>query len=366
MTDTTAQQAGPGRLGDPTSSVATDPRVDRRLRAMLASLELAGHGDPAPLDRTAGLDAIGEFIAAADAGFGGLYEVIPLDVDGDDELSFDEQTITADDGHELTLRIFRPAGTDAGTPLPAVLYIHGGGMTILRTDSPVHLRWCQSLASSGVIVVGIDFRNAWTAEGHNPFPRGLNDCAAGLDWVHAHRDELGISRITVQGESGGGNLTLATALKAKREGRLDAIDGVYASVPYISGGYHWPVERKRAELPSLLENDSYFLACDLMEPLAHYYGPDESDAENPLAWPYFVSVDELEGMPPHVISVNELDPLRDEGLAYYRKLLAADVEVTGKTNLGITHAAELIFRHAIPDVAAASIADIARFARGGD
>ncbi len=101
-----------------------------------------------------------------------------------------------------------------------------------------------------------------------------------------------------------------------------------------------------------------------MEPLAHYYGPDESDEEDPLAWPYHASVDDLGGLPPHVISVNELDPLRDEGVAYYRKLLAAGVETTGKVNLGITHAAELIFRHAIPDVNAAAIADVSRFARG--
>ena len=364
MTDTTTHQGGPGRLGDPASSPATDPRIDRRLRAMLAALQLDGLGEPAPLDRTAGLEAIGEFIAAADAGFSGLYEVIPLGVDGDEELSYEEQVITADDGHELTLRIFRPAGVAAG-PLPAVLYIHGGGMTILPTDSPVHLRWCQSLASSGVIAISVDFRNAWTAAGHNPFPRGLNDCATGLDWVHEHRDELGISRITVQGESGGGNLTLATALKAKREGRLDAIDGVYASVPYISGGYHWSAERKRAELPSLVENDGYFIACDLMEPLAHYYGPEADHQEDPLAWPYFASVDELAGLPPHVISVNELDPLRDEGSAYYRNLLAAGVEVTGRVNLGITHGAELICRNTIPDVSAAAITDISRFARGG-
>ena len=363
MTETTTHLAGPGRLGDPASSPATDPRIDPRLRGMLASLELDGLGEPAPLDRTAAFEAISEFIAGADAGFGGLYEVIPLDVPGDEELSYEERVITADDGHELTLRIFRPTGVDG--PVPAVLYIHGGGMSILRTDSRVHLRWCQSLASSGVIAISIDFRNAWTAAGQNPFPRGLNDCATGLDWVHEHRDELGISRITIQGESGGGNLTLATTLKAKREGRLDAIDGVYASVPYISGGYHWPIERRRAELPSLVENDGYFIACDLMDPLAYCYGPEAADEENPLAWPYHASVDDLAGLPPHVISVNELDPLRDEGMAYYRKLLAAGVEVTGRVNLGIVHGAELIFRHAIPDVNAAAIADISRFAREG-
>jgi acetyl esterase/lipase len=45
--------------------------------------------------------------------------------------------------------------------------------------------------------------------------------------------------------------------------------------------------------------------------------------KNPLAWPYWASQEELKGLPPHVISVNELDPLFDEGISYYRKLLHA-------------------------------------------
>lgn len=363
MTDATTQADGPGRLGDPARSPATDPRIDRRLRSVLASLQIDGLSEPVPLDRTAGFEAIGDIIAEIDAAFGVFHEMLPLDVAGDEEISYEKRVITADDGHELTLRIFRPTGAEV--PLPAVLYIHGGGMTILRTDAPTHLRWCQSLASSGVIAISIDFRNAWTAAGHNPFPRGLNDCATGLDWVHARRDELGISRITVQGESGGGNLSLATVLKAKREGRLDAIDGVYASVPNISGGYHWSIERRRSELPSLVENDGYLIACDVMDLLAYYYAPEATNEENPLVWPYHASVDDLVGLPPHVISVNELDLLRDEGVAYYRKLLAAGVEATGKVNLGLVHGAESVFRRTIPDVNAAAIADVVRFARRG-
>ena len=59
----------------------------------------------------------------------------------------------------------------------------------------------------------------------------------------------------MSGESGGGNLTLATTLKAKRDGALDQIDGVYAKCPYISNAYAVTA----AELPSLYENDGYFL-----------------------------------------------------------------------------------------------------------
>ena len=97
----------------------------------------------------------------------------------------------------------------------------------------VHRRWSEDLAATGMVVVTPGFRNAWTPEGPNPFPAGLDDCSSALDWVHEHRDELGITRIVLQGESGGANLVLATTLKAKREGRLDRIDGVYAMVPYF-------------------------------------------------------------------------------------------------------------------------------------
>ena len=87
--------------------------------------------------------------------------------------------------------------------------------------------------------------------------------------------------------------------------------------------YHAPP----AELPSLVENDDYFLNVgQQMATLAIPYDPDRSNATNPLAWPYHAEVSDLEGLPiSFVISVNELDPLRDEGLVFYRKLVQAGV-----------------------------------------
>ena len=73
----------------------------------------------------------------------------------------------------------------------------------------------------------------------------------------------------MSGESGGGNLTLATTLKAKRDGRLDQIDGVYAQCPYISNAY----ASQPSELASLYENDGYFLSCQMMGVLAKVYDP---------------------------------------------------------------------------------------------
>jgi acetyl esterase/lipase len=111
-----------------------------------------------------------------------------------------------------------------------------------------------------------------------------------------------------------------------------------------------------------VENDGYYLDCQMLDLLAAAYDPAGDHARDPLAWPYFAAEADLAGLPPHVISVNELDPLRDEGIAYYRKLARAGVPVAGRVNLGITHTAEFVFRRALPEVYTATVRDIKRFA----
>ena len=64
---------------------------------------------------------------------------------------------------------------------------------------------------------------------------------------------------------------------------------------------------------------------------------------DPLAWPLCAAPEDLAGLPPHVISVNQLDPLRDEGLVYARKLLDAEVAVVSRTVNGTCHAGDVIF-----------------------
>jgi acetyl esterase/lipase len=181
---------------------------------------------------------------------------------------------------------------------------------------------------------------------------------SGLQWTFDHKEHLGISRIIVSGESGGGNLSLAVCLKAREDRRLEQIAGVYALCPYIYGAWEQPAK----ELPSLYENDGYFVDCSLMPITAAAYDVDHKNSANPLCWPYRATPDDLRGLPPHVISVNELDPLRDEGLAYYHSLLRAGVSAYGRTVNGTIHAADVLFPKAIPEVYAATIRDIKGFA----
>lgn len=231
-------------------------------------------------------------------------------------------------------------------------------MVILTAAGPTYARWRDELAAAGLVAIGVEFRNGAGKLGAHPFPAGLNDCMRGLQWTCDNKAVLGISKIILSGESGGGNLALAICLKAKRDGRLGQIAGVYALCPYIYGAW----AQQSQELRSLYENDGYLINRADMGVLATAYDPEHKNGANPLCWPYHATREDLQGLPPHVISVNELDPLRDEGLKYYQKLLSAGVSVYSRTVNGTCHAADVLFRKAIPDVYAATIRDIKGFA----
>ncbi len=346
----------PGRLGNPDLTLDTDPRTDPRLVAVMAPLGMGARTPPSGLTVADPIELLHEQTDAQEEGMGLVMAALFAEMPELGGIERRTEVIRGLDGNDVTLYVHRPAGVSG--PLPCILHLHGGGMTILEAAGPHYVRWRDELAATGLVVVGVEFRNAGGKLGRHPFPAGLRDCSAALQWVAANDRALGVSGIVVSGESGGGNLTLATALLAKQEGRIDLIDGVYAQCPYISNAYTDPP----AELVSLHENDGYFISSESMILLAHLYDPTGDHAANPLAWPWHASLDELRGMPPHVISVNELDPLRDEGLAYYRKLLAAGVSAVGRTVNGTCHAADMIFRGALPDVYTATVRDISSFA----
>ena len=346
----------PGRLGSPDMVLRTDPRADPRMLAAMSPFELDLPPAPAPVDGSSPLDQLLEFAALAEPGFDMVFSALVADLPAIEGVTSTVQVIRGIDGNDITLFIHRPENVSG--PLPAVLHLHGGGMVILEAAAPQYGRWRDELAATGMVVVGVEFRNGGGKHGPYAFPAGLNDCSSALQWVNDNKTQLGISKVVVSGESGGGNLTLATTLKAKQDGRLDQIDGVYAQCPYISNGY----ATKLPQLPSLYENDEYFLACSMMGALAKLYDPAGENATNPLAWPYYASSADLQGLPPHVISVNQLDPLRDEGLAYFRKLLDAGVSAFSRTVNGTCHAGDCIFRAAMPEVYLATIRDIKGFA----
>ncbi|MFT4191246.1 MAG: alpha/beta hydrolase fold domain-containing protein [Comamonas sp.] len=353
MADTQFPQ--PGKLGNPALVIRDDPRIDRRLAAALDAAQMGG--EPAVyITKDVPLEGIRQYLQAAEAG---SFEFLKASVEGMPPVVGVSTTVehtVGVDGNEIKLVIHRPE--QAQGPLPAIVHLHGGGMCILHADGPLYARWRDDLAAKKLVVIGVEFRNAAGSLGPHPFPAGLNDVSTALDWLADNKARLGVSKVVVSGESGGANLGLAATLKAKREGRLDRVDGVYALCPYISNAY----AVKTPELQSLYENDGLYTPLAVVAATAIAYDPTGENATNPLAWPYHASTEDLRGLPPHAISVNELDPFRDEGLAYYRKLQAAGVTARARTVAGVCHAAENYFGRAIPDVYDATLSDIAVFA----
>jgi len=340
--------------------IAQDPRIDPRIKAVLGGIELPESlGDVASRDVLL-KEASSEEAIERQAMFKGFMDLVDSeDVAPSAGLEITEHRITSrPDGNEINLRFIRPAGRENSA---CVYYIHGGGMASLSCYDGSYRAWGRIIAAQGVAVAMIDFRNSISPSSVPevaPYPAGLNDCLSGLDWVAANAPSLGIdaSRIVVAGESGGGNLTLATGLRLKREGKLELIKGLFALCPYIAGS--WP----RPDLPSSTENNGILL--DLHNNRgAMGYGIEEFERRNPLAWPLFASPEDVEGLVPTVISVNECDPLRDEGIEFYRLLLRSGVQARCRQVMGTIHGTE-VFAVACPDISRDTAIAIASFAQG--
>lgn len=335
-----------------TNRLVEDPRVDPRIKAMF------GHMPATRLPDVASRD---ELLAMAAA----LPEAEKPDPSPFDAVAPSagliirrQEIVSQPDGNSINLQIITPEG--AG-PWPCVYYIHGGGMMMGSCFDAFHSAWGRLVAAQGAVVVQVDFRNCVMPSSVPeiaPFPAGLNDCVSGLRWVHANAEALNIdpARIVINGESGGGNLTLAVALKLDRDGDLDKVSGLYAMCPYLAG------EWKAEEGSSALRNAGVLMdACSNYGAMA--YGIEQLEARNPLAWPAFATEADVAGFPPTIIAVNECDPLMDDGVAFYRLLLRAGVNARAKIVMGTVHATEM-FCLPCPEISTDAARELVALARG--
>ena len=214
----------------------------------------------------------------SEGGVGAIFEALGAGIPTPEGVTTTTTTITGSDGNDITLFVSRP--TDAAEVLPGVVHLHGGGMAIGSAADLSYIRLREYLAATGLVVVGVEFRNSGGKLGPHPYPAGLNDCASAARWISAHRGELGIGRLIVSGESGGGNLTLTLAHKAKRGGWIDEVAGFYAQCPFISNRWAEVCE----DLPSLAENDGYFISCEQLALLGSLYDPDREHSQDPACW----------------------------------------------------------------------------------
>ncbi|MEN8159886.1 MAG: alpha/beta hydrolase [Myxococcota bacterium] len=341
-----------------TASWLDDPRIDPRLKALLGAFNLPAGKDAATRD-----ELLAEVNTPESKELRERMEAMMEMADTEAIAPSKGLRVTTErftsqpDDNTIQVQFIRP---DTDDVLPCVYYIHGGGMQSMSCYYGNYRAWGKITAAQGVAVAMVDFRNALvpsSAPEVAPFPAGLNDCVSGVKWLAASAGELGVdaARVVVAGESGGGNLTLATGLRLKRDGDLGLIKGLYALCPYIAGV--WPLPHN----PSSDENNGILL--DLHNNRgAVAYGIEQLEKQNPLAWPGFASDDDVQGLPPTVISVNECDPLRDEGIGFYRLLIANGVAARCRQVMGTIHGTE-IFPMACPEISRDTARDIAGFVR---
>lgn len=339
------------------ADIAEDRRLDPRVKWALRNVPVTALGDVDTRERLLEISNSPKAIALREK-MEALYDTLDTEeVASSAGLAFStHEVVSAPDGNTIKIRFVRPESDNA---LPCVYYIHGGGMQNGTAFGAMYRVWARVLAAQGVAVAMVDFRNCVTpssAPEVEPFPAGLDDCVSGVRWLASHAAELGVDagRIVVAGESGGGNLTLATGMRLLRDGDIGIVAGLYALCPYIAGG--WPQDR----FPSSIENEGILLNLHHNRG-AVAYGIEHFEAGNPLAWPSFATVDDVAGLPRTFISVNEADPLRDEGVEFYRLLLQAGVAAQCRMVMGTSHGMD-VFTAVLPDISRETAASIARFA----
>lgn len=222
----------------------------------------------------------------------------------------------------LPARVYHP---DPGQSLPLVVYLHGGGFvlgSIRAADGP-----CRALAAaSGCAIVALEYRRAPETK----FPGPLQDCVSAVRWIASRREELGGNgRLVVLGDSAGGNLAAATALVLRDEAHGSLLDGQVLLYPCLAPARGSPYRSyvDRADGPLLTRRE--------MEWFWDHYLRGAADATDPRAAPLLAA--DLSGLPATTLVVCELDPLRDEGLAYADRLSAAGVPTTVLSYAGAAH-----------------------------
>ncbi|WP_431213634.1 alpha/beta hydrolase [Puia sp. P3] len=233
-----------------------------------------------------------------------------------------EKTIEAD-GYTIKLNIVRPEG--ATGLLPVFIFIHGGGWIL--GDYPTHRRLVRDLVvASGYAAVFVNYTPSPEAR----YPQAINEIYAATKWVAANGKEIGVNggNLAVVGNSVGGNMTGVTALMAKEGG------GPTIKLAIMM----WPVADATFEQESYEQFGAQrFLTEPLMKWMWDQYTTDLEARKEKHASLLNNTVEDLRGLPPHLLQVAENDILRDEGEAYGRKLGEAGVTVTTVRYNGMIH-----------------------------
>jgi acetyl esterase len=229
--------------------------------------------------------------------------------------------VTGADGR-LPARSYHP---EPGRRLPLVVYLHGGGWALgglEEADRP-----CRRLAvSAGCVVVAVEYRRAPETK----FPGPLEDCVQAVRWLVDNAEAVGAdsAHVALLGDSAGGNLAAAATVRLRDEGgpRIDAQVLLYPCLAPARTTTFASYEQY-ADGPLMTRAD--------MEWFWDHYLRSEADEHDPAAAPLLAA--DLAGLPSALVVVAELDPLRDEGLAYAERLRTAGVRTESAVFRGAAH-----------------------------
>ncbi|KIA76019.1 lipase [Aspergillus ustus] len=235
------------------------------------------------------------------------------------------QQITARDGAELELRIYK----DNGWQEKGILFFVAHGWALGDHDVEEAMNRLVAKRARSV-VVSVNYRLA----PEFPFPCAINDSFDALQWCRRNADKLRIdaNRVIVGGSSSGGNIAAALALKDRDEG-INSILGQVLNFPDTCHPAYFPKDKYEYSSPNQ-NRDAPMLTTEVAHWFWDLYCPDggaDSNASPLLATSH-------KGLPPALIQVAGLDPVRDDGLAYSDALKAAGVPVKTKVYPGLPHA----------------------------
>lgn len=240
-----------------------------------------------------------------------------------------KRLIPAYNGGKIEIYILTPKGIP--TPMPCLIYYHGGGFVFEGYGSHFRLamRYAKELSAK---VIYVRYRLA----PDYPFPYPQEDSYMALKWIHEHAEELKIDsyRIAVAGDSAGGTLSVTSCMMARDRG--DAVRPLFQLLlyPWLDGRNQSESYQRYTDVP-LWNSTSSKKVTPIINP---------KPEDTPLAYRSPVEAQSFAKMPPAYIEVAEFDCLHDDGILYAELLKDEGIEVELHDTKGTIHGFDIMLK----------------------
>jgi len=256
-------------------------------------------------------------IVTAEAAF---YKELTTPYSVDDRIDTWYDGFQAKDKAEIPVKIYKPK--NAAEELPVHMFFHGGGFITCSIETHNYVP-SYIAANANCMVISVEYRLAPEYK----FPIGLEDCYQSIQWVNDQAQNLNVdvTRLSVGGDSAGGNISAVLCLMAKERKEFQISSQVLI---YPGTGAYNKFKLRSAEVyPPIGSGD-----MDVMK----MYLNETDDPSNLHLSPFLA--DDVTGFPPALFIEAECDPLLDDGLMYAKKLQDAGVPVQYMIYKGMPHA----------------------------